>query len=419
MVAVMSLFLRDIPVGGSRMRLFGWFGDATKLTIIGFMVLGLALLDSVQQSMRQTVTSSLAGDLQVYSTNAEDQLALFGEALLGGDDIGEMPDFAKVREAIEPVDNVRAVVPMGITSARFVMGNRIDELIASLRKAVSQDDWKRVEKLRSQLESMADELQEEAKKNAKIASDPSRFEEQVAALERVQSDAFWREDLREKPTESLQFLDTQIAPLASEGRLVFLRLLGTDPERFVEYFDRFQVEDGQRIPEGERGVMISKRTYEDFLKNEVAEELDRIREELREEERVIAEDETLQNQIKRLQKQYQRITFGLPPERASKILDRVREFLGRSGGTSKEVLMAFLDLTDENFERRYEFFYDEIAPLMDLYAFEIGETVTVQAFSDRGFARSANVKIWGTYSFAGLEDSDLSGSVNLVDLMTF
>jgi ABC-type lipoprotein release transport system permease subunit len=414
-----------------------------KSLIVGFimmlgtalLVLGTAMLDSVEKSMKKTVTSSLAGDMQVYSANAEDQLALFGEAVFGGDDVGEMEDFAEVRKTIESVDNVQAVVPMGITQARFVMGNRIDEVLEELRQAVNSEDWERAEELEKQVRSMADNLEKQNANRAAIASDPEPFEERVEVLQTVQDDQFWDERLRENPVETMQFLDTQIAPLASDGNLVFLRLLGTDPARFREHFDRFQVEKGQRIPDGKRGVMISNRSYEEWLKNRVAREFDRLDEEIEEQrdsrilggtaledvfyDGVIAEDDVLQHQIERLQKQYQRITFGLPPEEAAEIERRVRDYLGKQDGTRKEVLQAFLALDDENFDERYDFFYAEIAPLMKLYEFDVGETVTLQAFSDRGFTRSANVKIWGTYSFKGLEDSDLAGSVSLVDLMTF
>ncbi|MGM0555151.1 MAG: ABC transporter permease [Myxococcota bacterium] len=414
-----------------------------KSLIVGFimmlgtalLVLGTAMLDSVESSMKKTVTSSLAGDMQVYSSNAEDQLALFGEAVFGGDDIGQMPDFAKVRETIENVENVQAVVPMGITQARFVMGNRIDEVLGRLRDAVVAGNWDEAKELEKQIRAMAANLEQENANRAEIASDPEPFEERVELLQRVQEDPFWDEELRQNPDEALQYLDTQIAPMASEGRLVFLRILGTDPARFRKHFDRFQVEKGERIPDGERGVMISSRTYEEWLKNRVAREFDRLREEIEDQrdsrilggtalenvfyDGVIEDDEVLQNQIERLQKQYRRITFGLPPEKSAEIEDRVRDYLDKRDGTQKEVLQEFLALDDENFDERYTFFYENIAPLMKLYEFDVGETVTLQAFSDRGFTRSANVKVWGTYSFKGLEDSDLAGSVNLVDLMTF
>ena len=397
-----------------------------KSLIVGFilmfgtalLVVGTSLLDSVEASMQQTVTSSLAGHLQVYSAEADDKLALFGEVAFGGDDVGEIDDFSKIREPIEKLDNVRAVVPMGMTQARFVLGNRIDEVLDELRRAVRAQDWQKVDSLREQLEAMAEELRLENKNRAAIASNPERYRQNVEVLERALSDAFWDTELRQSPTEALLFLDTEIAPLASDGRLIFLRVLGTDLERFSTHFDRFEVVRGEMIPPGKHGLLVSNRTYERWLKNDIARDLDRIKEEIEEEERSLADDELLQNRVERLQKEYRRVTFGLPPNQVAEIKARVQDYLDSDSEDIKELLVEFLSLNEQNFYERYAFFYEHIAPLIEMYAFEVGDMITLQSFTDRGFARSANVKVYGTFQFQGMEDSKLAGSVNLVDLPT-
>ncbi|MFP4598136.1 MAG: ABC transporter permease [Persicimonas sp.] len=402
-----------------------------KSLIVGFilmfgtalLVVGTSLLDSVEESMQRTVTQSLAGHLQVYSAEANDQLALFGEVAFGGDDVGEMQDFARVREVLEDVDNVRAVVPMGMTQARFVIGNRIDELLAELRRASSQERWEEVETLEVQMRAMAADLRREQQGRAEITSEPERYEENLAALDRVLDDRFWDVELREESSDALFFLDTKIAPLDSDGRLIILRVLGTDPGRFEQHFDRFRIVRGEMIPPGEHGVLVSERTYDSWLKNRAARTFDTLHEELYEEDRTLADDEILRGDVERLQKQYGRVTFGLPPGKVDQIEQRVAEFLGRPQDQDadgiKDVLTEFFALTDANFQERYDFFYDEIAPLMRLYEFEVGQTLTLQAFSRRGFARSANVKVWGTFEFEGMEDSRLAGSVQVIDMPTF
>lgn len=385
----------------------------------GLLVLGTSLLDSVEASMEKTVTQSLAGHLQVYSADAEDKIALFGEVAFGGDNIGEIDDFSEIREPLEQLPNVRAVVPMGMTRARFVMGNRIDEVLGALRKAVRADDREKVDALAAQIRAMGEDLRTENEQRAAIASDPARYEENVEAIDRVLSDEFWDETIRQEPTDALLFLDTKIAPLAADGRLVFMRVLGTDPQRFAKYFDRFEIVKGERIPPGERGLLISNRAYEQWLKNRVAEEFDELREEIYEEDRSLADDELLQNKVERLKKQYRRVIFGLPPEDVAEIRQRVADYLDSDSDDIKELLQEFLSLNAENFDERFDFFYDQIAPLIELYAFEVGETITLQSFTDRGFTRSTNIKVYGTFHFAGMEDSELAGSVNLVDLPTF
>ena len=84
-----------------------------------------------------------------------------------------------------------------------------------------------------------------------------------------------------------------------------------------------------------------------------------------------------------------------------------------------ELLTAFLDIDDSNLETRHKQFYEIIAPHLDLYPFKVGDVVTIRAWTKSGYSRAANVKVHGTFSFKGLERSDLSGAANLVDMMTF
>lgn len=407
------------------------FNHRMKSLIVGFilmfgtalLVLGTSLLDSVEHSMQKTVTESLAGHLQVYSADAENQLALFGDVLFGGDDIGEIEDFAKIRQAIEAVDNVAAVVPMGMTQARFVMGNRIDEVIAELRDALDEaaidGDWSTVDALAEQVRAMAQDLRVENAARLELALDPTEYQAHIDALDHVLSEAFWQQQMRETPREALLFLDTEMAPLANDGNLVFMRVLGTDPQKFAEYFDRFRIVKGQMIPAGEHGVLVSERAYDQWLKNPVARRLDRLEHEIHYEGRDIATDTLLQNDIKRLTRQWRQVIFGLPPEDIARITQRLQRFLQSDADDNETLIKSFLEFTSANFDARYQFFYDEIAPLMRLYEFKIGELITLQAFTNRGFPQSANVKVWGTFQFQGLEDADIAGSVNIIDLPTF
>lgn len=404
----------------------------TKSLIVGFilmfgtmlLVVGTSFLDSVQSSMRKTVTSSLAGDLQIYPSEGEDELALFGSMTFGGEDIGEFEDFSRIREPVEALPNVRALVPMGITTSRFVRGNRIDEVLALLREAVNAGSWERVDELADQLRTMARDLKDENQNRMAVSANPEQYEERLADIAPLLTDAFWQQRLRESPRETLQYLDTRIAPLASGGSTIILRLLGTDPARFSEHFDRFRIDKGQMIPEGQRGLLIARNLHEDELKNQVAEQLDNLHEKLVEEGETIADSPVLQTDVERMKKQWRSLLFGLRPETVDRVEARLREFLDASDGSGKqasaeELLTSFLSLDDANFRRRHDFFYDQLAPLLNIYDIEVGDVVTVQSFGQAGFTRSANVKVWGTYVFTGLEDSDLAGSMTIADLMTF
>ena len=47
------------------------------------------------------------------------------------------------------------------------------------------------------------------------------------------------------------------------------------------------------------------------------------------------------------------------------------------------------------------------------------DTITIRAFTRSGYPKSVNLKVYGTFTFRGLEESVLAGSHNLMDLMTF
>jgi ABC-type antimicrobial peptide transport system permease subunit len=83
------------------------------------------------------------------------------------------------------------------------------------------------------------------------------------------------------------------------------------------------------------------------------------------------------------------------------------------------LLEELLKVDDANFAARYKLFYDSVAPRVQLYPFKVGDTITLTSFTQSGYLKSVNVKVYGTYAFEGLESSDLAGALSLVDLMTF
>lgn len=389
--------------------------------ILGFgtflVVSGSALLDSVEAAMEKSITSSLAGDLQVYAADAEDELALFGGFGMGSSDIGELPDIARVEAAIESLPEVEAVVPMGITTVTVFAGNEIDHVLGDLRDAVGAGDDIRVAQGVERVRAIVTAVSADHDARARIVADPAKVAEEKAAILRAGSDEFWT-GFAADPLGSLDFLEANIAPLTADGRVLYLRAIGTDPDRFTKSFDRFYVVDGQAIPEGKRGFLFSKRTYEKVVKNKVARELDDIREDVTAGAR-IADDPLLQERIGRMSRQYSRILFHIDPTEAATLEPRLRAEVPGETGDLAALLQAFLKVDDANLERRYAFFYAEIAPLVRLYEVPVGSTVTLRAYTKSGYVKSVNVPLWGTYEFSGLEKSDLASASNLVDLVTW
>jgi len=265
---------------------------------------------------------------------------------------------------------------------------------------------------------MAALLREEFERRKLLLSNHEEIDGQLAIIDRVRGDAFWAELLAEPPV-GIEYLDTQLAPMVDENEGYFLQVLGTDVQRFARSFGQFELASGQMIPEGERGVLLNQKYYDDYLRNIVARAFENRRRDIEEKGKRFADDPLMRAKIDRLVRQYRRVTFQLEPAQAEELAVKLRALMPGAQGGIDELTQQFLRLDDGNFKERYDFFFAEIAPRIRLYLFEVGETLTVRAFTRAGTIRSANVKVWGTFRFKGLERSELAGGHNLLDMMTF
>jgi len=416
LIAMRNLFSHKVKNGivGSIM-LFGTF----------LVVVGTSLLDSIEASMENVVTSSLSGQIQVYSSNARDPLSLFGNLVASLPDIGEVEDFSVVKPKIMAVDNIASVVPMGMTVVSGTGGNDIDRVLGELRRAVTDGDAARQAELVAQVRQIGAFIEREYALQENISTNKEKVTRDRETLARVNAPAFWDQEFKEDPQAALLFLDTRLAPLAADGRLFFLRIIGTDPTAFRQNFDKFEVWRGEAIPDGKRGLLVSRRVYEQFMKNKVARELDKVKDKIELDGLTIAGDATLGSDVKRLSRQYRRVVYQLDPGEIAALEPKLRAVVGAEAsakvkpGEIAPLIESFLLVDDANFKARYDFFYKEIAPSIQLYLAEVGETITLQSFTRRGYVRAVNVKLWGIYQFKGIEDSDLAGAVNLSDLITF
>lgn len=385
------------------------------------VVLGNALLDSVESSMEQVITGSLAGQLQVYAADARDPLALFGALGLGSTDIGEIPRFEDVAAALEAIDHVAAVVPMGITSATVFGRNDIDQVLSDLRDTVgpapSPEDLAHRTALLARARRIVAELAAEAAVQEAVTN-PELFAQSRDALAEADSEAFWAR-FDTDPLAALDFLDSKVAPLASDGRLLYLRVIGTDPDKFTKTFDRFRIVKGTAIPSGRPGFLFSNRTYEELVKNPVAAELDRICRAVTEDGKSIAADPLLQQRVARNARQYRRITFQLDPVEVAALEPWLREQLPGTTGGLDQLVQAYLTVDDTNVAARHAGFTERIAPAMDLYEVPVGSTITLRGFTKSGYLKAMEVPVYGTYEFEGLEGAGLQSAANLADLVTF
>ncbi|HEX8702226.1 MAG TPA: FtsX-like permease family protein [Myxococcaceae bacterium] len=414
-VAIRNLFKSWVNVIIGGIMLFATF----------LVVTGGALLDSIDSSMSRSIIGSIAGHAQVYSDRSKEELALFG-SMTGEADVAAIDNFTTIRTTLEKHPNVQTVVPMGTNGAIITAGNTADQVLARLRALYRKPAAERqTPEVREQIDAvkahvrrlsslLMTELQERRTKMRESTVDPAELE----AATRANSEEFWAQ-FDQDPLASLEFLENRLAPLMVDGDLLFIRYVGTDLDKFQKSFDRMQIVDGTAVPEGKRGMLLSKFFYEEFLKLKVARRLDLIKEARETNQKQIAIDPLLQRYVKESTTQTREISYQLDPSRTQLAVTRLQTVLGSKETDIDKLLSSFFSLTDENFDERYKQFYEQLAPLLELYRIKMGGTLTITAFTKTGYVQNVNVPIYGTYQFSGLEKSPLAGAVNLLDMISF
>ncbi|QDE67581.1 cell division protein FtsX [Myxococcus xanthus] len=389
------------------------------------VVVGGALMDSMDSAMSRSIIGSVAGHIQVYSDDSKDPLALYG-SMSGEPDLAALDDFSQLRPFLEKHPNVKTVVPLGTSGAIVTSGNTVDLTLSNLRALYKKrDDAGETPELRESIDSvkghvrqmvnlMADQTAKSEQELGGAQKDPA----EVEALARARTDAFW-DAFEEAPYSALELLENRIAPQIPDGDMLELRYAGTDLDAFQRTFDRMEIVDGQPVPTGQRGMLLSKFFYEEFLKLKSALRLDHIKQARELNQKTIATDPDLQRWVKENQTQTREIIFQLDPVKTRKMVERLQKLLGSQEPALDKLLTQFFTTDDANFDTRYAQFYSELAPLLELYRLRMGDVLTITAFTRTGYMQSANVKVYGTYQFKGLEKSAMAGALSLMDLMSF
>lgn len=387
-------------------------------------VVGGSLIDNIDVAMSRSITGSISGDLQVYSDKSKDKLALVGAWQTP--DIAAMQDFAKIKRALLQVDNVKAVVPMGTANATVIYGNTVDTVLERLRKAVgtpgtpgsATTDKAHIDSLKSHVRQIVQVIRGDYQNLAVLTTEQAIDPQSVQDLDHVASDAFWA-TFDQDPLGHLEFLENKIAYLIPDADFIQLSYAGTDLDAFRGSFDRMQIVDGEMVPSGRRGLLLPKYIYEHMFKLKIATRLDSIQEALVDEGKKIATDPDLQHMVKQNRTQTREIVLQLDPISTQTVRQRLQGFLNVQETDLPKLFDAFFDTDDTSFASRYKFFYAEVAPLLELYRLKPGDYLTIKAYTKSGFIQSANIKVYGTFHFKGLEKSGLAGNVSLMDMMSF
>ncbi len=413
------------------------FASRLKTVIVGgiiffggmLVVTGNSLLDSVVASMSRSVIGSVAGHIQVYNAKSKDPLEVMGRMMMGDPDLTQLDDFSKVRASLLKVPNVKSVVPMGISGALVTSGNTIDLALEKLRNAVKaeRDAKTDAERARAKAEVASEKghvrqivsvLQGDLK-NAKAVLDEKAIDPaDAAAVTRAASDQFWQ-DFDKDPFNSLEFLENRIASQAADADLLFLNYVGTDFQAFQKSFDRMKIVEGTMVPPGKRGFLFAKQVYEDQLKLKAARRLDKIKEGVDSQGETIATDPDLKRMVRENTSQVREILLQLDAQKTTDFRAKLQRELGSQETDVGKLLVNFFQTDDQNFHQRYDFFYKELAPSLELYRVRIGDVLTIKAFTRSGYVQSVNVPVYGTFQFQGLEKSTLAGALNLMDMVSF
>ena len=211
------------------------FASRLKTLIVGgiilfgslLVVVGTALVDSVDASMSRSVIGSVAGHIQVYSAKSKDELTVMGSMTMEAPDIAPIDDFAALRRTLLGVPNVKAVVPMGLSAATVIAGNTVDVVLERLRalarrKLAGEDVQAAYESEKDHVRQIITVLSAEVDNIRKIQNEKAIAQDDLAAVAKAVSTEFWSGFDRD-PYPALEFLENRIAPLASDADMLFLR----------------------------------------------------------------------------------------------------------------------------------------------------------------------------------------------------
>ncbi|MEZ4465910.1 MAG: hypothetical protein R3F43_15965 [bacterium] len=378
-------------------------------------VVGNALVDAMDRGMSRSIIESLAGHLQLHARGGKDPFSIYGDEFAGMPDFGVMPDFAAIQAVVEAVPGVKAVIPMGSQVAFGDGGNLLDRKLAALRAAVKVGDGAAGADLVAHIRRILDLVVADMSAARGLTTDAD-VEARLRDAEAARTDAFWA-DFEADPLAKLEVLENRVAPLLAQPGTLPIWFLGTDLDRFQASFPRFKVVLGGAVPPLTRGFLFNHGVYEEAVKHRAAWAFDKLVRAAGRGKR-IADDAELQGHADVLRGQVRSLEQQLGPADQAVVAQALAEGLG-GPATLRELLTRLVTVDDETLQARRDLFYAVVAPRIELYAVQVGDTITLRSFTQAGYARAINLKVYGTYTFEGLEDSTITSQHNLVDLLSF
>ncbi|XXF81249.1 FtsX-like permease family protein [Myxococcaceae bacterium GXIMD 01537] len=384
------------------------------------LVVGGAVVGSVERGMSRSVPESLVGHLQLYSLRNDEEFDLLRER---GWRLNPIPSFPAVRDALASVDNVRAVIPLSPARARILLGNPVDRMLEKLRAAVrhrqehpdaaSEAEVRRYQRV---VEQQVRVLRERAEYVRGFARDGAADDARDAeALVRAASPEFWA-GLGRDPLAVLEFLENRLAPLVAD-RAHDISLMGTDLEAFQKHFGRLRVVDGQPVPPGQRGFLLSKYYYENSLKLSAARKLEQLRQGFEGHPPLDFYMDWELSDLRDNPAHGRQILFQLDAAETEELVARLQRGLPSQEREALALLKQLFTLDASNWKQRIELFETQVAPMVDLYPFKVGDVLTLASDEQDSVLQTVQVRFYGTIEFEGMEQS--YAVRNLLDLASF
>ena len=392
------------------------------LTFGAFLaVLGHSFVDGISGGMENSTTQSITGDIQIYSDSAKEKLSVFGNMDGSPTDVGHVGSFQTVEQALLKNPEIVSVVPMGTSFAQVSPGNILDHFLEKLRKSFKDPnhDLPDIESQKRRIRFLVQEIKKNLEGKFEEIGILSATEAAQAKvnLELLSQDAFWA-DFNNNAENKIEFMANKIAPLIFDDNMIFFNYVGTDPQMFKERFPQFEIVKGEMIPAGTRGFLFHDYFYENMVKHKVARRLDQIKKKMKDDKLAIAGSKEIQDQIKANVEQSAEIYLQLGPAETEKVSVKLNELLKSEEKDFRVLLKSYLNMADDNFQQRYDFFYKEIAPHIILYRVQIGDVLPLSAFTKGGTSTAVNIKVYGTFRFKSFENSPLAGNFSLMDLVS-
>lgn len=393
------------------------------------LVVGGSLFTTLDGSLSRSIVNSVTGHLQVYAARSKDPLEVYGKFDGTDSELAPLEDFPALEQTLLQVPNVAAVIPMGGTTVQLMAGNTIDVTLEKLRdlyraqrgegpKLSDEEFRRRADSLTAHMRNIVAVLQKDLAAELELSDGSTLEAAQLEAVATASSDDFWR-TFDEDPFGHLELLENRVAPLVADADLLFFRCLGTDLAAFEQWFPRMKLIAGTTVPPGRRGILLPSFVYEEYFKLKNARRLDKIADARKVGRRLSdASDAELRRFVRENQSQTREIVLQLDGLGTAEAVSRLRKHLGRTDGDLPTLLEAFFSVTDETFDARYRFFYDELAPLLSLYRAKVGDRITLRSFARTGSASTVTLTLHGIFELRGLEKSPLAGVNTLIDLVS-